>query len=563
MTDRKRLFDIACAVVGLVLAAPLLLIAAIGIRLSGPGPILYPARRAGRDGRPFRMYKLRTMRPDAERNGTPITAIGDHRIFPFGALLRRTKIDELPQLWNILCGDMSIIGPRPEDPDIVARCYGPRDRETLRVRPGLSSPGSLYHDTHGLDYLRNGDPMREYVELLLPVKLALDRVYLARWSFWYDLRLIGRTLVTISGKLSGRRRFPLPPEHAEAAVDRARPVRASGATVGVLVAAFALATTGCGTGAADEARDHLPDWLRDPDEVLLVGAGDVASCDSDVDEATAVLLDSIPGTVFTTGDNVYPDGSAEVFTKCYAPNWGRHRSRTRPAPGNHEYQTPDARGYFDYFGDAAGAQGTGWYSYDVGSWHVIALNSMVGMGPESPQVEWLREDLAAYPARCTLAYWHHPRFSSGEAHGNNRDSDAVWRILYAAGVEVVLAGHEHNYERFAPQTPDGEPDPAFGIRQFVVGTGGGATVSLVGRLLQYVFGSGHRPNLTRFGDALPTSEARSARAAGVLALRLLPSGYEWQFVGIPGVGFEDAGADACHPAPPSAAGATGDAGGSR
>ena len=151
---------------------------------------------------------------------------------------------------------------------------------------------------------------------------------------------------------------------------------------------------------------------------VFVGAGDIANCGHSNDEATAKLLDSIPGTVFTTGDNVYPDGTAAQFADCYAPTWGRHKDRTRPAPGNHDYHTAGAAGYFNYFGAAAGDPGKGYYSYNLGAWHIISLNSEV---TSSAQEQWLRADLAANNSRCTLAYWHHPRFSSGQ-HGNSTRS---------------------------------------------------------------------------------------------------------------------------------------------
>jgi lipopolysaccharide/colanic/teichoic acid biosynthesis glycosyltransferase len=209
----KRLLDIALSGVGLALAAPVLALAALGIRLSSPGPVLYRARRVGRAGAPFTMYKLRTMHQRPVGSGSPITGQHDPRVFPLGALLRRTKIDELPQLFNVLRGDMSIVGPRPEDPDIVERHYTALQRETLAVRPGLASPGSLYHYTHG-DALLGGaaDPQTAYVERLMPLKLALDVVYVRNASLQTDVRIIGRTLTTIAACIGGRSRFRDPPE---------------------------------------------------------------------------------------------------------------------------------------------------------------------------------------------------------------------------------------------------------------------------------------------------------------------------------------------------------------
>jgi lipopolysaccharide/colanic/teichoic acid biosynthesis glycosyltransferase len=212
----KRLLDIALAALGLALVAPVLALAALGIRLSSPGPVLYRARRVGRGGSCFTMYKLRTMHQRQPGQASRITGQDDPRVFPLGGLLRRTKIDELPQLFNVLRGDMSLVGPRPEDPDIVERHYTPLLRETLAVRPGLASPGSLYHYTHGDALLAGGDPETAYVERLLPLKVALDVVYVRHASLHSDVRIIGRTLSTIGACVVGRRRFPAPPETREA-----------------------------------------------------------------------------------------------------------------------------------------------------------------------------------------------------------------------------------------------------------------------------------------------------------------------------------------------------------
>ncbi len=265
----------------------------------------------------------------------------------------------------------------------------------------------------------------------------------------------------------------------------------------------------------------VPVYAADP---VLVGAGDIGNCDTNADEATARLLDEISGTVFTTGDNVYPDGTASQFARCYDPTWGRHKSRTRPTPGNHDYHTNDASGYFDYFGAAAGRRGDGYYSYDLGAWHIIALNSNISMSAGSEQEEWLQADLEANPADCTLAYWHHPRFSSGD-HGSSSMPRAVWETLYEAGADVVLNGHDHNYERFAPQTPNGALDRTRGIRQFVVGTGG--------------------TNLRDVGSPIANSEVRNDTTHGVLKLTLHATSYEWAFVPVAGRTFQDAGSASC------------------
>jgi lipopolysaccharide/colanic/teichoic acid biosynthesis glycosyltransferase len=211
----KRVLDVILAGVALVAAAPVLCVAAVGIRLAGAGPIFYRAHRVGLHGRVFTMYKLRTMRV-RQSYASAITAKNDPRVFPFGALLRRTKVDELPQLYNVLRGDMAIVGPRPEDPGMVARFYTPLDHETLRVAPGLTSPGSIYAYTHGEAQLDARDSEGCYGERLLPLKLAMDIVYVRRASLAYDLAVIVRTAWMLGTALLGRRAFPLPPELKEA-----------------------------------------------------------------------------------------------------------------------------------------------------------------------------------------------------------------------------------------------------------------------------------------------------------------------------------------------------------
>ncbi len=208
---------------------------------------------------------------------------------------------------------------------------------------------------------------------------------------------------------------------------------------------------------------------------VLLAAGDIAGCTSSGDEATAAILDREPGVVAVLGDTAYPDGTVENFSQCYEPSWGRHRARTRPAVGNHEYRQPGAWPYFAYFGTAAGNPNEGWYSYDLGAWHVVVLNSNCGFvggcAPGSPQDAWLRADLAANPAGCTLAYFHHARFSSGRSP-QVEGVEPLWAALFENGVDLVLSGHDHIYERHVPQTPAGDPNAAYGIRSFVVGTGG-------------------------------------------------------------------------------------------
>ena len=266
---------------------------------------------------------------------------------------------------------------------------------------------------------------------------------------------------------------------------------------------------------------------------VLVGAGDIAGCNNPGDEATAALLDQIPGTVFTLGDNVYPTGTLSQFNSCYATSWGRHKARTRPALGNHEYDSSGSTGHFDYFGAAAGPAGKGYYSYDVGSWHVVVLNSncafVGGCHAGSPQEQWLRTDLAASRADCTVAMMHHPRFSSGSTHGNNTAMAPFWQALYDAGAELMLAGHDHAYERFAPMTASGVLDSSFGLRSFLIGTGGFSHYTL--------------------GTPVTGSQARNSDTFGVVKFTLHDGAYDWQFVPEAGKTYSDAGSGTCHGRP--------------
>ena len=318
---------------------------------------------------------------------------------------------------------------------------------------------------------------------------------------------------------------------------RAAPALAALLLGAVVLAALLLGVSGVdpGTGprvgVPSASRGSPPPTLgaTTAGEVVLVGAGDIGRCDSEHDEATARLVERIGGTVFTVGDNAYERGTEDEFERCYGPSWGRFRHRTRPTPGNHDYGSRDAEPYFAYFGPAAGSVGEGWYAYDLGPWRVYALNSNCGQiggcGPGSPQLAWLERDLRANPRRCIAAYWHHPRFTTGR-RGNDEAMASVWRVLHGAGAELVVAGHEHVYERFAPRGPDGEPDPERGIRQFVVGTGGASPHG--------------------FGRAHPTLEVRESGTFGVLELRLEADGYRWQFHPTEGGSFKDSGSGRCH-----------------
>ena len=272
-----------------------------------------------------------------------------------------------------------------------------------------------------------------------------------------------------------------------------------------------------------------PPALQGP-EPVIAAAGDIASSSTGA-AATAALLDAVnPDAVLALGDNAYSGGSPVEYATRYAPTWGVQALRTHPVPGNHDYDTPGAAGYFGYFGAAAaGVAGTGYYSYDLGAWHLVALNSNCteagGCAAGSPQEQWLRADLAAHPAACTLAYWHHARFSSG-MHGSHTAVEPLWQALYEAGADVILNAHDHDYERFAPQTPTGTLDAAAGLREFVVGTGGGSHYTV--------------------GTPIANSEVTNGDTFGVLELTLQPTGYDWRFIPEAGRTFTDAGSGACH-----------------
>ena len=266
---------------------------------------------------------------------------------------------------------------------------------------------------------------------------------------------------------------------------------------------------------------YIPALEASAASAVLVGAGDIASCDYNTDEATAKLLDSISGMVFTTGDNVYTHGTYTQYLNCYHPTWGRHSSRTRPVPGNHEYLTAGAAGYFRYF---FGSNPRAYYAYNLGDWRIYALNSEIDVSATSAQVRWLKSDLAANPKTCVLAYWHRPRWSSGSHYGNDSKYQTLWKTLYDAGAELVLSGHEHHYERFKQMNASGSAVPK-GMRQFVVGTGG---ASLYG-----------------FGSIRSTSEVRNASTHGVLKLTLNSTSYSWKFVPIAGKTFTDSGTTSC------------------
>jgi acid phosphatase type 7 len=296
------------------------------------------------------------------------------------------------------------------------------------------------------------------------------------------------------------------------------------------ILSFALSTTGRGglrLASREAGSTRRPQLVLEQAPETLIAAGDIAG-DTPGDEQTAALLDQIPGTVAALGDLAYEDGTAAEFATWYAPTWGRAYARTRPAPGNHEYQTPGAAGYFGYWGPIAGDPAQGWYSYDLGPWHVVSLNSncsfIGGCGAGSAQEKWLRADLASHQARCTLAYWHHPRFSGGVVGGSSM-MQPLWQALYELNADLVLVAHAHNYQRFAPMTAAGVPNANRGLREFVVGTGGRS----------------HHA-----AGAVTNLELANDTTFGVLKLTLNAAGYDWQFVPVAGASFTDSGSAACH-----------------
>jgi acid phosphatase type 7 len=273
-----------------------------------------------------------------------------------------------------------------------------------------------------------------------------------------------------------------------------------------------------------------------PTPAILIGAGDIASCGDSPeyqgDEQTAERIETLiaqypQAQVFTAGDNVYGEGRAVEFNNCFDPTWGRFKERIRPAPGNHDYMSPAAAPYYAYFGEAAGPPGLGYYSYDLGDWHIVALNSNcndIACGPNSPQVQWLREDLENSQKKCSLAYWHHPRFSSGLA-GDSGIINPFWRTAVEMGVEIVVSGHDHNYERFALLNVEGEADPQ-GTRLFIVGTGGST--------------------LRAFGETRPHSEVRYNTTNGVILFELYPDSYRWTFHPVDDPSLTDSGSGTCN-----------------
>jgi acid phosphatase type 7 len=302
----------------------------------------------------------------------------------------------------------------------------------------------------------------------------------------------------------------------------------------LIVLACTLLAIGIGVGVALAVRgDSQPDDVAVKTPTLLA-AGDIAECDHEGDEATAEILAEYPeATIAPLGDLAYDRGTPEEFRECFGPSWGKFENRMRPVTGNHDHSTEDAQGYWEFFGEQGGPFDKYYYTYDLGSWHVVALNSdcwrVEGCEADDPQAEWLQSDLERSGARCTLAYWHRPPFTSGR-YGEPADTERVrplWQILHEHGVELLLTGHEHSYERFHPMDAAGNRDNETGVRLIIVGTGGG--------------------NLRAFDNPeLPTTAVRDASTWGVLRLTLGEGEYAWEFLPVEGGTFTDSGTGTCH-----------------
>jgi acid phosphatase type 7 len=302
-----------------------------------------------------------------------------------------------------------------------------------------------------------------------------------------------------------------------AEVPARRPLAARALGIGLTAISMA-----CGGGGGTPSGPTPPGPPTGDRNAEVIVVGDIGWCGSNGPAATAQLVDRLSGRLLLAGDIAYPNGSAADFQNCFHPAWGRFRDRWHAAPGNHDYLTPNAEGYFNYFGDAAGLDRTGYYTLLVGDWQVLMLNSNVPAQRNSPQWEFVRREMDLHRRPCTLAVWHHPLFTSGQ-NGPNPSMHDLYAVLEAGGADVIVNGHDHVYERFAKQTADGRPADR-GIRQFVAGTGGAS--------------------LYRFITVAPNSEVRIAQF-GVLRLFLQPAAYRWEFTGVEG-GLADSGTESCH-----------------
>jgi hypothetical protein len=288
-------------------------------------------------------------------------------------------------------------------------------------------------------------------------------------------------------------------------------------------------------GLAHAEKLKSPTGMTSNKSVTVYAAGDIADCKKNVASETMAaktaelimngLAKDSKALVITLGDNTYPVGRPEEFNECYDPTWGQFKSRTLPSPGNHDYGMPLALGYYNYFDELAGPDRRGYYRKSAGRWALISLNSNLDGVQMQEQLSWLKEELRESKAACTLAFWHHPVISSG-GHGNNDVMKDAWKLLAEAKADVVLASHDHNYERLVPINADGVRDEKYGIRSFVVGTGG--------------------VKLTPMFFSKPTTEIRDNDTHGVLKLTLNANSYDWEFLPVAGKTFTDKGHGACH-----------------
>ena len=298
----------------------------------------------------------------------------------------------------------------------------------------------------------------------------------------------------------------------------------AGFLAGAATLAAALAA-GCSSGGEEPRAEDTPSTsgtqaskpVSDGPSTTVVAAGDIGSCSSSGDEATAKLIEKLdPDAVLALGDEAYESGTPADFRRCYDPTWGRFKDKTYPVPGNHEYRTKRASAYFDYFGERAGTPAKPYYSFDLGDWHFLALDSNIAVDRGSAQLRWLRDDLASDDHVCELAFWHHPRWSGGR-HDSQEFMDPVWRLLAEERVDVVLAAHDHNYQRFFKLDADGERAED-GVRSFVVGTGGASHYET---------------------DDVAHRVSASDDLYGVLELTLRPESYDFEFVPVRPASFSD------------------------
>ncbi len=400
-------------------------------------------------------------------------------------------------------GDSTPASPTPPPPAGSAAVSVVAAPVPLVAVPDPSGAGEMYRVTANLTFQETAGKAARITALTVTVTSGTT-------PGW---RSTVRTDVSISVAAKGSAAHTLPTTFAAGAPDTA--------------ARWELVVTGVDAdgGAVTVAPVQVPLTVppKPVADAVFVGAGDVDGCGRLEPEATAKLLDRIPGTVFVAGDATYPSGTMETYTNCYGPTWGRHLWRTFAVPGNHDYQSDGGASFFAYFGSAAGPAGLGYYTHTLGSWDVFMLNSNLPAQAGTPQYEWLRARLLESRASCAVAVWHHPLFSSGQ-NGNNAFMRDVFNLMFQYGVDIVVNGDDHLYERFAPQDANGRAN-ARGIRQFIAGTGGYA--------------------LYDRGRTQANSEVFENKTYGVLKLTLKSGSYDWEFVPIDGQTFRDSGSGSC------------------